>query len=250
MIPKIIHYCWFGGNPFPNKVKKCIFSWKKHFPDYEIIEWNESNYDVNKIHYTADAYKSKKYAFVSDYARFDILYQNGGIYFDTDVEVIKPFDSILSNGPFLGMEQSKGINPGVGCAFNVSQPVLKEILMTYQGLDFQNSRENKHTIVNITTDIFSKYGYEKNDSIQKVADITIYPVEYFSPVDYDTSIIHKTINTFSIHYGDASWFNGKQRLSTITHRCFCRIFGKKTGMFLSGKLRNAAKSVYRFFNKA
>jgi mannosyltransferase OCH1-like enzyme len=247
MIPKIIHYCWFGGNPIPPKAKRCVSSWINYFPDYKIIEWNESNYNVNKIPYTTDAYKSKKYAFVSDYARFDILHQYGGVYFDTDVEVIKPFDSILANGPFLGMDQSKEINPGEGCAFNVSQPVLKEILAVYQGLDFQDSMKNKHTIVCITTGIFAKYGYKKINSIQKIADTTIYPVEYFNPVDYDTLYIHKTPNTYSIHYGDASWFNGMQRISTIIHRCLCRIFGKKTGRFLSGKLKNAVKPVYRFF---
>ena len=208
------------------------------------MEWNESNYNVNKIPYIEEAYKLKKYAFVSDYARFDILYQYGGIYFDTDVEVIKPFDGILSNGPFLGMEQSKGIKPGAGCAFYESQPVLKEILTVYQGLDFQVSRENKHTIVNITTEIFSKYGYKKDDSIQKIANTTIYPVEYFSPVDYDTLKIHKTVNTHSIHYGSASWFSVKQRISTIIHRSLCRIFGIKTGMFLSNKLKNFVKLVY------
>lgn len=95
MIPKIIHYCWFGGNPLPELAQKCIASWKKFLPDYEIKEWNESNYDVRKIPYIEQAYNAKKYAFVSDYARFDILYQYGGIYFDTDVEVIKPFDEIL-----------------------------------------------------------------------------------------------------------------------------------------------------------
>jgi mannosyltransferase OCH1-like enzyme/glycosyltransferase involved in cell wall biosynthesis len=249
-IPKIIHYCWFGGKPLPKKAKRCIASWRKYFPDYKIIEWNESNYNIKKIPYTAEAYKQKKYAFVSDYARFDILYQYGGVYFDTDVEVIKSFDSILSNGSFLGMGQIKEINPGVGCAFNVSNPVLKEILMIYQNLDFMDSRKNEHTIVHITTSIFAKFGYRKHNSMQKIADVTIYPAEYFDPVDYNTLHVYKTINTHSIHYYDASWFSGKQRISTFIHRCLCRIFGKKTGMFLSGKFKNAGKSVYRIFRKS
>ena len=98
MIPKIIHYCWFGHNPLPNSAIKCINSWKKFFPDYEIREWNEDNFDVESIPYTAEAYRIKKYAFVSDYARFWVLYHHGGLYFDTDVEVIKPMDDIIERG--------------------------------------------------------------------------------------------------------------------------------------------------------
>lgn len=104
MIPKIIHYCWFGRGPLPELAQKCITSWKKYLPDYEIKEWNEDNFDVNIIPYTAEAYKAKKYAFVSDYARFWILYKFGGIYFDTDVEVIRPIDDIVERGNFMGFE--------------------------------------------------------------------------------------------------------------------------------------------------
>ena len=119
MIPKIIHYCWFGRNPLPELAQKCIASWRKYLPDYEIKEWNEDNFDVNMIPYTAEAYKAKKYAFVSDYARFWILYKYGGLYFDTDVEVIKPMDDIIARGPFMGCENEAGkgatklgVNPG------------------------------------------------------------------------------------------------------------------------------------------
>ena len=107
MIPKKIHYCWFGHNPLPESARKCIASWCKYLPDYEIIEWNEDNFDVYQIQYTAEAYQTKKYAFVSDYARFKILFEHGGLYFDTDVEVIRSFDDIVSKGSFLGFE----INP-------------------------------------------------------------------------------------------------------------------------------------------
>ena len=123
MIPKIIHYCWFGGNPLPASALKCIESWRKYCPDYEIKEWNESNYDVNKIRYSSQAYQAKKYAFVSDYARFDILYQWGGLYFDTDVEVIRPIDDILAKGAFLGLETSETVNPGLGMAVSPNDPL-------------------------------------------------------------------------------------------------------------------------------
>ena len=106
MIPKTIHYCWFGGNPLPEMAIKCIESWKKFLPDYEIKQWDESNFDVNMIPYAAEAYKAKKYAFVSDFARFWILYNYGGLYFDTDVEVIKPMDNIIAKGPFMVCENA------------------------------------------------------------------------------------------------------------------------------------------------
>jgi len=247
MIPKIIHYCWFGGNPLPKKARKCIKSWEKYFPGYEIKELNETNYDVNKIPYTAEAHKLKKYAFVSDYARFDILYQYGGVYFDTDVEVIKPFDGILSKGPFLGMETTGRINPGIGCAFNTGQPVLKDILELYHKLDFADSVKNNYIIVDFITNVFVNLGFTNTDTIQKIADITIYPADYFNPVDYDTHYLHITSNTFSIHYGDASWVDNKRRLTADIHMWLCRIFGKKAGMFLSGKFRKAVKSAYCFF---
>jgi len=119
MIPKIIHYCWFGRNPLPASAQKCIDSWKKYFPDYEIKEWNEDNFDVNRIPYSRDAYAAKKFAFVSDYARFWILYYMGGVYFDIDVEVIHPMDDLIEKGPYMGWEKPDmsgryTINPGLG----------------------------------------------------------------------------------------------------------------------------------------
>ena len=121
MIPKTIHYCWFGGKDLPEDAQKCIASWRKFLPDYEIKEWNEQNFDVNSIPYTAEAYRAGKYAFVSDYARMLILYQHGGLYFDTDVEVIKPLDDIVTRGPFMGYEiepdgnqtETTATNPGL-----------------------------------------------------------------------------------------------------------------------------------------
>jgi mannosyltransferase OCH1-like enzyme len=249
MIPKIIHYCWFGGNPLPPKAKKCLKSWKKYFPAHEIKEWNETNYDVNKIPYTKGAYQAKKYAFVSDYARFDLLYQYGGLYFDTDVEVINCFDSILEKGQFLGMETTGRINPGIGCAFNTGETVLKEILETYHVLDFSHSAKNNITIVDICTDIFTRHGFQNNNTIQTIAGVNIYPTEYFNPVDFDTHYLRKTANTLSIHHGEASWVDGKRRTTAFIHRWLCRIFGKKTGAFLSSKIRKTSKKAYQHFKK-
>ena len=138
MIPKKIHYCWFGGNPLPALAKRCISSWKKYLPDYEIIEWNESNYDVHKIPYISEAYNAKKYAFVSDYARFDILYNHGGLYFDIDVEVLDSLDDIIKDGPFMGIEQPKRghednifVAPGLGLGVNPPPGRYKKIFCCY-----------------------------------------------------------------------------------------------------------------------
>jgi len=210
MIPKIIHYCWFGGNKLPELALKCVASWREYFPNYEIKEWNESNYDVHKISYISEAYNAKKYAFVSDYARFDILYQYGGIYFDVDVEVIKPFGCILNDTGFMGMETSAGCNAGLGVGVAAGLGVVLEILESYTNEHFLRHdgihEYNLKTIVERVTEIFVKKGFDtKSNEIQRIADITIYSPEYFAPKSYETGIISITKNTVSIHHYNASW---------------------------------------------
>ncbi len=207
MLPKIIHYCWFGGNPLPELAKKCIASWKLFFPDYEIKEWNERNYDVSKIPYIAQAYEAKKYAFVSDYARFDILYQYGGIYFDTDVEVIKPFDEILKRGAFAGVECAGALAAGLGIASPAASPIYREILASYDSSEFlyKNGSMNLTTVVDRVSDIFTKYGFTTTNNIQTVEGITIYPAEYFCPIDPKTGILNITDKTLTIHHYAATW---------------------------------------------
>lgn len=210
-IPKTIHYCWFGGNPLPPLAKKCIESWKKHLPDYEIKEWNEQNFDVNIIPYTQQAYAAKKYAFVSDYARLWILYKYGGVYFDTDVEAIKPFDDILASGAFIGLEsyEDGGYSPalGLGAACNPGLTVYKELLESYKHDNFINSegKQNLLTIVARTDTILKKHGLVEKNIIQKIGNITVYPTDYFCPKDFATGKLTITSNTRSIHWYDASW---------------------------------------------
>lgn len=225
MIPKVIHYCWFGRNPLPPLAVKCIESWKKYFPDYEIKEWNEDNFDVNIISYTSEAYKVKKYAFVSDYARFWILYHYGGLYFDTDVEVIKSMDDIIAKGPFMGCENEAkkgatpaelGVNPGLGLGINSGLGLYVEILQKYSSLHFidENGSFNLKTVVDYTTELLCSYGLKNTTEIQKVAGIYIYPKEYFCPIDYRTKKMIITGNTHSIHHYAASWVTPWQRLKT------------------------------------
>ena len=209
MIPKIIHYCWFGGNPLPELALKCINSWKKNMPDYEIKEWNETNYDVRKIPYIAQAYDAKKYAFVSDYARFDILYQYGGVYFDTDVEVLKDISHIIANGAFIGIEKGEPplLAAGLGIASPKETSIYKEILDSYANDQFYKAdgTYNLKTVVTRVSDIFKEHGFLEKDCLQTIENTTIYPSEYFCPKDCKTGEITFTKNTYTVHHYDASW---------------------------------------------
>lgn len=216
-IPKIIHYCWFGQNKLPDTAIKCIDSWKKYLPDYEIKEWNENNFDVNSIPYTAQAYKAKKYAFVSDYARFKILYDHGGLYFDTDVELIRPLKDIIADGPFMGCERDAnevndisllGINPGLGLGAFRGMDFYREILDKYESINFLNNDGTPNTletVVTIVTKILIDHGLKLTPNIQDCTGIKIYPKEYFAPKDVISKRLNITNNTRSIHHYDASW---------------------------------------------
>lgn len=212
MIPKIIHYCWFGRNPLPELAKKCIASWKKFLPDYEIKEWNEDNYDVRKIPYIAQAYDAKKYAFVSDFARFDILYEHGGVYFDTDVEVIKPLDDILQRGSFAGVERTgdaSSLAAGLGIASPAASEIYKEILDSYKESSFLKADGSLDltTVVTRVSNIFKKHGLKDVDEIQEVCGVTVYPAEYFCPKNFETGELNITENTRTIHWFDGSWLD-------------------------------------------
>lgn len=228
MIPKVIHYCWFGRNPLPELAVKCIASWKKFLPDYEIKEWNEDNFDVNIIPYTAEAYQARKYAFVSDYARFWVLYHYGGLYFDTDVEVIRPMDDIIARGPFMGCENNASntsvanVAPGLGLGVNPGLGLYKEILDIYKNLHFlvENGALNLRTVVDYTTELLSKHGLRSTNEIQECAGIWIYPKDYFCPIDYETNKWIETLNTRTVHHYAASWYDGKQRFYHIVKNKF------------------------------
>lgn len=232
MIPKIIHYCWFGGNPLPKSVIKCINSWKKYFPDYEIKEWNESNFDVNLMSFTREAYSVKKYAFVSDVARFWILYHEGGLYFDTDVEVVASFDNILQKGAFMGVETpSDGINmptvnPGLGLGCEAKNLVWKSIINYYMTLHYQdiNGQKIPGTVVTHTTKVLvEQYGLKPNNEIQKLDGVTIYPVDFFNPFNDLTGVLKKTRNTRSIHWFSKTWIDRPMwyfRITRVLHLVF------------------------------
>lgn len=232
MIPKIIHYCWFGGKPLPKSAIKCINSWKKFFPDYEIKEWNESNFDVYMMPFTREAYEAQKYAFVSDVARFWILYNEGGLYFDTDVEVIASMDDIIERGPFMGVEAMDvfecgwpAINPGLGLAVEKGNEFYRSMLLYYEQIHYSDSdgKPLPGTVVMHTTKLLKEKGLKPWSGMQCVASIWIYPQEYFCPLEDATGILNRTSNTRTIHWYSKTW-NEKPmwyyRVTRLLHRFF------------------------------
>lgn len=227
MIPKTIHYCWFGGKPLPGSAKKYIASWRKYLPDYEVKEWNEGNFDVNRIPYTREAYARGKYAFVSDYARFYILYHHGGLYFDTDVEVIRSMDDIVERGAFVGMEELHGVNPGLGIGTEAGHGFYKELLAYYEQLPFVDGqgRQLPGTVVSHTTRLLQRHGLVLNGEMQQVAGIWIYPNDYFNPLDDATGRLRMTENTRSIHWYAKTWVDNYGPVRNWATRWLHRLFG-------------------------
>lgn len=224
MIPKIIHYCWFGCKPLPPLALKCIASWKKYFPDYEIKEWNENNFDVNQIPYTEQAYRCKKYAFVSDYARFKIMYEYGGVYFDTDVEVVKSLDDIIEKGIFFGLENNDEKSnftcaPGLGFACIPRLSLCKDMIDLYKNLTFcVDGRNNIKTVVQYFSELLLEKGLKPHKGIIEFQNITIYPSDYFCPKSFENGKILMTENTRTIHHYAASWLGPKEKFIQLLTR--------------------------------
>lgn len=233
MIPKIIHYCWFGRGPLPPLAQKCIASWRQFLPDYEIKEWNEDNFDVNILPYTADAYATGKYAFVSDYARFWVLFKYGGVYFDTDVEVIRSMDDVLARGPFMGFEIEEekrlAVNPGLGMAAMPGMELYQNSLSRYETMSFslEDGSLNPYTMIPMVTELLVAAGLKGEGTIEHIAGINIYPPEWFNPFDDLTGRLRKTENTRTIHWFAKSWMESEPSCVVFVKRALRRIIEKK-----------------------
>lgn len=242
-IPKIIHYCWFGGKPKPPLAEKCIQSWKKHCPDYEILEWNEDNFDISTAPlYVRQAYEAGRWAFVTDYVRLKAMLEMGGIYMDTDVEVLKPLDPYLHHDAFAGFEHPTRVQTGL-LACSKDFPLFHEFISYYDTASFlkEDGTVDITTNVQILTDLCVKHGLKPDGSYQVVDGFAVYPTEYFCPVDYDTEKLRKTRKTVVIHWFAASWHTEeelrilreeklrqkKEKYSNIRYSIGNSLFGEK-----------------------
>lgn len=236
MIPKIIHYCWFGGGEKSKLAKKCIASWNRFCPDYEIKEWNETNFDVYSNDYTKYCYENKKWAFLSDYIRLSVVYEYGGIYLDTDVEVLRTFDPLLDNHAFFGFETTEFINTGHGFGAVRNNPLISRMLEEYKTLE---KKEDGSFPLNacpaINTKPLLEEGLIQNGKKQIVSGALILPILFFNPYDDPTGRLNITKDTFSIHWYNKSWISNKAKLRSRITRVFHRLFGVDCFSFLRKK---------------
>lgn len=227
MIPKIIHYCWFGGNEKSDVIKKCINSWKKYLPDYEIMEWSELSFDLASNSYVNQAYTARKWAFVSDYVRLYALYHYGGIYLDTDVEVLKPLDEFLSAPAFTGFESKDSPITAIFGA-EKENPIIRDLLKDYDDRKFllDDGRFDLTTNTTVITETFLSMGICPNGKLQKLDQIHIYPQIYFCPNNFTRIWDKPSAKSYTIHHFEGSWKNGKSKSSRFVFNCRRYLVGR------------------------
>lgn len=229
MIPKVIHYCWFGGNPLPKLAQDCIASWKKYLPDYEIKEWNENNFPFEKYNFAKEALENRKFAFVSDVSRLHALKEEGGIYMDTDVEVLKPLDSFLHHTAFSGFENDDFVPTGIMASEKEGEWVT-ELLNYYDGKSLFNADGTIESISNtfIITAMMKERGFKMNNTFQEKTNyVTFYPNEYFCPKSYKTGNIELTENSYCIHHFAKSWIPLKHKWRNSAKMKVMNYFGSE-----------------------
>ena len=216
MIPKVIHYCWFGGKPKSRLMKKCMKSWKKYAPDFEIREWNESNFDFSNSKYAYEAFREKKWAFVSDYVRFVVLKQYGGIYLDTDVELLRPLDAELLRHDFAGFETAKSVASGLMMGTHSNGAICEKMLASYEEDSFvlHDGTFNLRTVCQRMTDLLVQDGLELEDRNQIVGELWVYESKYFNPLGLDGKG-KVTPMAYSVHHYNASWYTPKEKLIKV-----------------------------------
>ena len=233
MIPKTIHYCWFGMNPKPQLVLDCMNSWKEKCPDYKVIEWNESNYDFSQSPlYVRQAYAKKKWAFVTDYVRLQVIYDNGGIYLDTDIELLKTLDDLLCNASYFGFQGETEIATGLGFGAEKGCQILREMMQDYQDIPFilDDGSMDLLPCPKRNTPVFIRRGLITDGTEQELeGGIHIYPKSFFCPLEYKTGRITLTENTYSIHHFSASWHGKGDILLDKKRKMLIRKYGEEEG---------------------
>lgn len=234
-IPKVIHYCWFGKGEMPALAKKCIKSWEKYCPDYEIVCWNEENFDISQNRYMREAYDSRKWAFVSDFARLKIIYDNGGIYLDTDVELIKPIDDLLESEGFMGFDEKGIVASGLGFGADKGNKIIGEFLSDYDNISFvlEDGSFDLTPCPDRNTAALKRLGMDMENKDQIFMGMRFLPAEYLCPMEYDTGKKTITENTYSIHHYSASWTSSVTKRTTFLKRLIgVKMYKKLYGKFL------------------
>ena len=226
MIPKKIHYCWFGRGEKPVLARKCIASWKKHCPDYEIIEWNEDNFDLDYNGYTRYCYDNKKWAFLSDFVRLVVVAEHGGLYFDTDVELLRSPDMLLQFKAFYGFENDSNIATGLGFGSTCGHPTILAMKAQYEAIQPNADGSFPITVCPaLNTAALAPFGLRLDGTRQNIAGAEILPADWFNPYDDPTGRLNKTENTLSVHWYSKSWMSKGTILRSKLTKPFHRIFG-------------------------
>jgi len=253
MIPKKIHYCWFGGGSLPELAQKCIKSWKKYCPDYEIIEWNESNFDVTLTPFMKEAYESKAWAFVSDYARLKIIHENGGFYLDTDVELVKSLDLLCENKCYFGIERDSAvIATGLGFGAEKGNDIIFEMMKEYDNVIFSKENMTEIACPIFNTRVLEKRGFVRENRYQVLGDVVVYPPEYFDPISpwIKTNLVCK--ETISVHHYNASWNQeekDKKQIFQKVHKLLPFGLAKMVSALLAAFKNGGLENVYKKFKK-
>lgn len=234
-IPKVIHYCWFGKGELPKLAKDCIKSWKKHCPDYEIICWNEDNFDITQNRYAKEAYAAKKWAFVTDYVRLQVVYTYGGIYLDTDVQLVKSLDGLLGNSGFMGFDEKGIVATGLGFGAEKGNRIIGEFLKDYVDTPFllEDGTLDLTPCPDRNTATLQRLGMDTANTDQTFMDMVFLPREYLCPKGFYDLFTHKTKNTYSIHHYVASWTSKVTKRTTRIKRLIgVKWYNKLYGKFL------------------
>ena len=238
-IPKVIHYCWFGRGKLPSLAEKCMKSWKKYCPGYDIVCWNEDNFDINQNRYVKEAYDAGKWAFVSDYVRLKVLYDEGGIYLDTDVELIKPLDALVESGGYMGFDDNGLIATGLGFACEKGNELVATLLKDYDDISFilPDGNYDITPCPDRNTDTLKRLGMNANGQEQVFMGIRMLPEDFLCPMKYDSGKKKITENTHSIHHFCASWTSATAKRTLFLKR----VLGKKLYNKLYGKFLHKFK---------
>ena len=234
-IPKVIHYCWFGRGKMPALSEKCIASWKKYCPDYEIVCWTEDNFDIAQNRYAKEAYDAKKWAFVSDYVRLKVIFDEGGIYLDTDVELLKPLDDLISESGFMGFDDNGLVSTGLSFAAEKGDPLVEALLRDYDTIPFvlPDGSFDQTPCPDRNTRTLETLGLDFKKQDQVFMGIRFLPEDYLCPMKYYTGKKKITKNTYSIHHFSASWTSATAKRTLLMKRIVgVKLYDKLYGKFL------------------